>query len=135
MKGINLEEVGARLKRIRGDLTQKEFADILKVKQNYISRYEKGRLPRPDLLLKIARYGNVSVDWILWGGKRVEPTRKIIQDRIDRYGEDPLDLEIIKLLKRVKTEDKRTVIKILRALAADYSRKKARKSKGKNNTR
>jgi transcriptional regulator with XRE-family HTH domain len=135
VKVINLEQVGARLKRIRGDLTQKEFADILKVKQNYISRYEKGRLPGPDLLLKIARYGNVSVDWILWGETRGEPARQIIKEKEERYGEDPLNQEIIKLLKRIKTEDKRTIIKILRVLAADHSQKRARKSKGKGNTR
>lgn len=135
MKVINLEQVGARLKRIRGDLTQKEFADILKVKQNYISRYEKGRLPRPDLLLKIARHGNVTVDWILWGDIRGEPARKIIKEMEEGYGEDPLNQEIIKLLKRIKTEDKRTIIKILRALAAAHSQKRARKSKEKGNTR
>jgi transcriptional regulator with XRE-family HTH domain len=36
-------------------------------KQNYVSRYEHGRIPNPELLVRIANYGKVTVDWLLTG--------------------------------------------------------------------
>jgi transcriptional regulator with XRE-family HTH domain len=49
-------------------MTQTEFAKSIGVKkQNYISRYERGRVPNPELLLRIAEFGKVSVDWLLTG--------------------------------------------------------------------
>ena len=63
-------EIGIRIRKIRKALgmNQVQFAKALRVKkQHYISRYELGRVPPPDLLLKIARIGNVTVDWIFSG--------------------------------------------------------------------
>ncbi|HEX9758233.1 MAG TPA: helix-turn-helix transcriptional regulator [Nitrospiria bacterium] len=54
--------IGDRIRDVRGNMTQERFAKRLGVKQNYVCRYEKGRFPSPELLLKIARFGNVSID-------------------------------------------------------------------------
>lgn len=68
MKAILPEKVGARIRAVRGKRTQTEFAKVIGVKkQNYISRYERGRIPSPDLLVLIARTGRVSIDWLLTG--------------------------------------------------------------------
>ena len=68
MQKFSPVQVGQRIRRIRGKLTQTEFAKILGVyKQNYISRYERGRVPSPDLLIRIADYGKVTLDWMLTG--------------------------------------------------------------------
>ncbi|HZR47385.1 MAG TPA: helix-turn-helix transcriptional regulator [Candidatus Manganitrophaceae bacterium] len=68
MEKLSREEVGERIKSIRGTRTQEEFAKALGVrKQNYISRYERNRIPSAQLLLKIARIGQVSIDWLLTG--------------------------------------------------------------------
>lgn len=68
MKAISPAKVGERIRAVRGKRTQTEFAKVIGVKkQNYISRYERGRIPSPDLLVQIAKTGRVSIDWLLTG--------------------------------------------------------------------
>ncbi|MFQ5779831.1 MAG: helix-turn-helix domain-containing protein [Nitrospiria bacterium] len=70
MEKISPKKVGERIRAVRGRRTQTEFAKILGVKkQNYISRYERGRIPSPDLLVRIAGMGRVTTDWLLTGKK------------------------------------------------------------------
>ena len=57
-----------RLKDLRedSDLKQKEIADYLHIKQNTYSQYENGQRQLPiDVLIKLAKYYNVSTDYIL----------------------------------------------------------------------
>ncbi len=64
--GINIE-VGRRIKKVRGDLSQFGFGKILGVGQAAVSNYEKGRVPDGFTLKKIADHGGVTVEWILHG--------------------------------------------------------------------
>ena len=57
-----------RIKAIREDmdLTQKEIADLLHIKQNTYSQYENGHRQIPlDMLIKLARYYNTSIDYLV----------------------------------------------------------------------
>lgn len=57
-----------RLKDLRedSDITQKEIADYLHIKQNTYSQYENGKRQLPvDVLIMLAKYYNVSTDYIL----------------------------------------------------------------------
>lgn len=57
-----------RLKDIRedSDLTQREVAEYLHIKQNTYSQYENGQRGLPiDLLIKLAAYFHTSTDYIL----------------------------------------------------------------------
>ena len=57
-----------RLKDMREDLdiTQKEIADYLHIKQNTYSQYENGIRGLPiDILIKLSVYFNTSTDYIL----------------------------------------------------------------------
>ena len=57
-----------RLKDIREDrdLTQRQVADYLHIRQNTYSQYENGQRGLPiDTLIKLARYFDVSTDYIL----------------------------------------------------------------------
>lgn len=48
------------------DLTQKEIADILHIKQNTYSQYENGHRQIPiESLIKLARLYDTSIDYIL----------------------------------------------------------------------
>lgn len=48
------------------DLTQKEMAHILNCSQQVYSNYELGQRDIPtDILIKLARFHNVSVDYLL----------------------------------------------------------------------
>jgi len=68
MKNVSKTQVGQRIRAIRGKMNQTNFARVIGVrKQNYVSRYEHGRIPNPQLLVRIANYGKVSVDWLLPG--------------------------------------------------------------------
>ena len=62
------EEIGARLRELRGDLTQQEFADKLKLSRSYISDVERGRsYPSIPFLVAIAVNCGTSLDWLLTG--------------------------------------------------------------------
>ncbi len=71
---------GQRIRGIRGNLSQREFAGKIGVTQVEVSRYERGmRTPPVEILLKLSVLGNVSVDYLLQGqGKEAssaaEPT-------------------------------------------------------------
>lgn len=57
-----------RIKDLRedADITQKELADFLNIKQNTYSQYENGQRQLPlDALIKLAEYFNTSTDYIL----------------------------------------------------------------------
>ncbi len=61
-------EFAMRLKELRedNDLKQKELAEYLHIKQNTYSQYENGQRQLPiDILIKLAKYYNVSTDYIL----------------------------------------------------------------------
>ena len=57
-----------RIKDLRedSDLTQKEIADFLHIKQNTYSQYENGLRQLPiEFLIALAKYYNTSTDYIL----------------------------------------------------------------------
>ena len=57
-----------RLRDLREDkdLTQKELAEYLHIRQNTYSQYETGQRQIPiDLLVQLARFYNTSVDYLL----------------------------------------------------------------------
>lgn len=57
-----------RIRNLRVDsgLTQKEVAEYVNVKQNTYSQYEIGTLNYPvDVLIKLSKYYNTSVDYLL----------------------------------------------------------------------
>ena len=56
-----------RLRALRedNDLTQKEIADYLHIKQNTYSQYENGKRAIPfERVVALAKYYNVSLDYI-----------------------------------------------------------------------
>lgn len=57
-----------RLKELRedSDIKQETIADYLHIKQNTYSQYENGQRQLPiDVLIMLAKYYNVSTDYIL----------------------------------------------------------------------
>ncbi len=57
-----------RLKDLREDMdiTQKALADFLHIRQNTYSQYENGQRQLPiEILIALAKYYNVSTDYIL----------------------------------------------------------------------
>lgn len=57
-----------RLKELRedSDIPQRVIAEYLHIKQNTYSQYENGQRQLPiDILIKLAKYYNVTTDYIL----------------------------------------------------------------------
>ena len=60
--------------RVDGGYTQKQIAEHLHIKQNTYSQYEIGVLNYPvDVLMKLADFYGVSVDYLLGRTNRKEP--------------------------------------------------------------
>jgi transcriptional regulator with XRE-family HTH domain len=63
----------ARIKKIRADRGQAEFAEMIGVSKPTVSKYEAGKSQPPkETLEKIALIGNTSVDWLLKGEEKTE---------------------------------------------------------------
>lgn len=62
-----METISDRIKKIRGNKTQVEFAELLKLKHQYISRYEKGTNPSTEFLKALSDILSVNINWLLTG--------------------------------------------------------------------
>lgn len=120
MENVSPEKVGERIRAVRGKQTQTEFANVLGVKkQNYISRYERGRIPSPDLLVRIAEIGRVTTDWLLTG-KRGGARGTALSQQIVKAAK--------KIKVAVKTATKQKTKTKPKAVAKPKSKAKAKKS-------
>nr|WP_300128056.1 helix-turn-helix transcriptional regulator [uncultured Butyricicoccus sp.] len=60
--------LGEKLRELRkqNSVTQAKLANYLNLDASSVAKYESGKVtPSPDILLKIAQYFNVSVDYLL----------------------------------------------------------------------
>lgn len=65
---MNLQEVAARIKKLRGNLSQLDFAEKLGVSQNYVSQMENANVkPSIETLFSMSKLCDVSIDYILTG--------------------------------------------------------------------
>jgi transcriptional regulator with XRE-family HTH domain len=66
---VDWKAVGRRIRTLRGfDLTQQQFAHRLEISQTYVSEMEHGNVEiGAEILLKIAREFDKSMEWILTG--------------------------------------------------------------------
>jgi transcriptional regulator with XRE-family HTH domain len=67
---VDWDAVGRRLRELRGfDLTQAEVAERIGVSQGYLSSAERGeREIGAEILLRIAKEFDKSIEWLLTGG-------------------------------------------------------------------
>ena len=65
---IDLRALGNRLRQLRADTTQEEFAASLGISQAQLSKYELGQSAPPlTVVVKLAERHGKSTDWILTG--------------------------------------------------------------------
>lgn len=70
-------DTGAELKRIRGDRTQQEFADLMGVGRNTVARYENNeRAPDAEFLFKLNLLFKVDPTRVLLGRDSVQLTEQ-----------------------------------------------------------
>jgi len=68
MVELDLVEIGARIRQVRGSMTQKEFADRLGIGRTSVVRYESGERS-PDAVFIARAHALLGVDpiWLLAG--------------------------------------------------------------------
>jgi transcriptional regulator with XRE-family HTH domain len=66
--GQEAAQIGGRIRQIRGDANQREFASRLGISREQLSRIESGvQVPGTETLRRLARVTNVPIDFILLG--------------------------------------------------------------------
>jgi transcriptional regulator with XRE-family HTH domain len=96
MKKKEPKSLGGRIRLLRADLTQSEYADILRIKQAMVSRYEADKeTPSPRVLLRIAQRFNHSIEWLLTGADLLTP----------HTGDQPVRRVAAKATKNMSKED------------------------------
>ncbi len=82
-------EIGNRIRRSRGNATQKEFAKKLVFSSSYLSEVESGKTkPSLELLLKISQITNCSLHWLLTGQGPMfsEAAESMVRETSASYG-------------------------------------------------
>jgi len=75
---LDFRRIGLRIKTLRGDMGQREFAKLLNVHQTYISEIELAkRKPSLKVLHSITTHFDVTFDYILVGGKTQKQKTKV----------------------------------------------------------
>ncbi len=121
-------KIGAKLKELRGQLSQEEFAKKIGVPFRTYQRYESGeRMPKADVVQRIAQACGVPVDSILAGESITERAEEEVGplDNVSRL--------ILLMLKDMPEEKRRDVLKYAEAqkLLSEYqAQKKKRKGAG-----
>lgn len=91
MPDIQSEKIGDRIKELRlsMNLSQKEFAEKLELKQPHIPPIEKGeRTPGRRILNDISSVFNVNMEWLLYG------TGEMISNGVKEHVQSPINLPI-----------------------------------------
>jgi transcriptional regulator with XRE-family HTH domain len=89
IRTLNLDTFEARVKRLRGNLTQDQFAKSVGIKQTLISDYETGRTkPTTEILEKISRKANVNLNWLITGegDPYIETKEIVVREGNGSYG-------------------------------------------------
>jgi transcriptional regulator with XRE-family HTH domain len=76
------QEFGLRIRKIRKQLglNQTEFGNLFNVSQEAVSIWERGGYPNSKVLVKIAKYGNTTLEWLLTG----EKNRNVRENRVEK---------------------------------------------------
>ncbi|KAA3613195.1 MAG: XRE family transcriptional regulator [Calditrichaeota bacterium] len=106
------KEISDRIDFIRrqNNLTQEQLAVELNISQPAVSKYLKERIPPSDVLLKLARLGQTTIEWILSGEKRYfyEDQASRVKDNEDTYSVDT-DIILARKIALLPTEAKKTI--------------------------
>ncbi len=64
----DLKAIGQRVRELRGDTLQEDFAAELNISQGQLSKIERGKVaPALDTLLRLAALSGRTIDWLVRG--------------------------------------------------------------------
>jgi DNA-binding XRE family transcriptional regulator len=84
---FNIAEVGNRIKIVRGTIQQTDFATLFLLKQQDISKIERGKIKPPlELLFKISIHFGISLEWLITGQGKMHQANIGIAEIESIYG-------------------------------------------------
>ena len=91
---MNKTALSKRIREVikKRGMTQQDLASLLQISQPAISLYLRGRIPPADILYKIARIGETTVEWLLTGGPHSEQSS--VQEQPAVYGNQQQFLDL-----------------------------------------
>lgn len=112
-QGIRKEAVGSRIRKIRGERTQKTFASMMDATQSYISDLERGKcLPSVSFLGRLKEASGRSYGWILTG--KEEPAVPFTPPEEEEKEIDFIHIQgLINLLEDAPPSEKPRFVKML----------------------
>ncbi len=101
-------ELGARIRRLRGRMSQTAFAELLGIRQEEISRFEAGlRVPSVEFLVRLSGIHKVTLDWLVMGN----PTGGEGAAR-EEEASLPQEKELLERFRRLGRKDRTLVLSI-----------------------
>jgi len=98
-------------------LTQNQLAKKLKVTQPAVSKYLKGRVPPPFVLLELAKISGKTIEWILSGNENYNSETGKVAESNAYYGvEKTLEEKMLRLPTPIKKSFETMVESILKEL-------------------
>ena len=92
--------MGSRLRQLRGNRTLAEIGRLIGVTPSAIQRYENGRVPRAEVLHRLAKTFSVSIEDLL----QTEPQFLIMEAPIPYGGLDLKDEKVVRDLLKLLQE-------------------------------
>jgi transcriptional regulator with XRE-family HTH domain len=104
-----METLGERLKKIRGNMSQAAFANIVGISKGALGGYERDEnAPGTEAINKICSATDISVDWLITGGGQQcpEKDKPMIMENKGCIPENcPRCLELLTKLVRVQERE------------------------------
>ncbi|NWF93708.1 MAG: helix-turn-helix domain-containing protein [Syntrophaceae bacterium] len=110
-------ELGIRLKLLRKNRTQKEFASKYGIPQGTLSKYERGKLePSVDFLAEVSRREGVSINWILTGEMDEKARKWMLREPAAEYQASPISTrKILSNVVEILESGNEVIIEALKA--------------------
>lgn len=115
----NIEKVGKRLRALREEknITQEELGKILGTSHVTIGRYENGeRIPKLDILIDLANYFDVSLDYLLFRSDKKEVSSN--KDKSNNLTILNTNLPIVEDFNKLNEEGKKEAEKRVKELTS-----------------
>ena len=95
--------------RLQLNLSQEQLALKLNISQPAVSKYLKTRIPPADVLLRLANFGQTTVEWILTGEKKYFYQRgnSIVSDQQNEYID--FDLQLAAKISKLPAKSKKLI--------------------------
>ncbi len=112
--------------RLKKNWKQEELAAYLHISQSAVSTYLRDRIPPAEVLLRLAKLGNTTIEWILTGEKSylyTSETKKLISSHIQEQNISyDTDWMMAKRVAGLNAEVRQALFKLIEELSKKENR-------------